>query len=991
MDVQEDLYDEFGNYIGPEIDSDEDGDAPEIEDGDDESGDEEERMEYDGEQPLLEDAAGGGEEDGRVVLHEDKKYYPTAMEVYGEEVETTVQDEDTMPITQGVVAAIKAKNFDIVEKKQPTHVYSQEFLVSMMKHPNLVRNVAVIGHLHHGKTTFVDMLVDQTHYFEAPKTGVQTVTATQKEDRRYTDSRVDEQQRGLSIKASPMTMLLQASSEKHYLFNIMDTPGHVNFSDEATAGMRLADGCLLVVDVVEGLMLNAERLLRHAVQERLPVVLCVNKMDRLPLELKLPPQDAYFKIRQVIEEVNSLLASVSGGTYPRLSPEEGNVIFASSYMNWSFTLKSFAAIYSDAHPTVDPTTFARRLWGDVYFQPRTRGFKRKPPEGGGPRTFVQFVLEPLYKLVTLTISEPEADVRAELGEMGIVLKKDEYKLDPKPLVKLVMSRFFGETSAGMVDALVAHLPSPEDGAKAKIEQTYSGSLQEDFVPGMLACDAEAMLMVNVTKMYHQPDCESFDAFGRVLSGTLKVGQEIKVLGETYSLEDQEDSAVKTITKLWLHQSRYRVEVTEVPAGCWALIEGIDSVLVKTGTLTAVKGSDVTCIFKPLPFNTRSVIKIAAEPMNPSELPKMLEGLRKLNKAYPLLSTKVEESGEHVIVGTGELFLDCVMHDLRHVYTGGGMEVKVSDPVVSFCETVVETSSLKCFAETPNGRSKLTMIAEPLEKGLAEDIENGLVSMSWDRKKLGDFFQKRYDWDLLAARSIWGFAPDERGANVLVDDTLPSEVDKGLLNSIREYVMQGFQWGCREGPLCEEPMRNLKFKILDASIAPEPINRGGGQIIPTARRVAYSAFLMATPRLMEPVYYVDILAPSDCIPAVYTVLARRRGHVTSEGPRAGTPLHTIKAYLPVIDSFGFETDLRSHTQGQAFSLAVFDHWAIVPGDPLDKNVILKPLEPQPTPHLAREFMVKTRRRKGLSEDVTINKFFDDPMLLELARQDAESYF
>ena len=124
---------------------------------------------------------------------------------------------------------------------------------------------------------------------------------------------------------------------------------------------------------------------------------------------------------------------------------------------------------------------------------------------------------------------------------------------------------------------------------------------------------------------------------------------------------------------------------------------------------------------------------------------------------------------------------------------------------------------------------------------------------------------------------------------------------------------------------------------------------------------------------------------------HQVLARRRGHVTNEGPRAGTPLHTIKAYLPVIDSFGFETDLRSHTQGQAFSLSVFDHWAIVPGDPLDKNVILKPLEPQPTPHLAREFMVKTRRRKGLSEDVTINKFFDDPMLLELAKQDAEDYF
>jgi len=386
------------------------------------------------------------------------------------------------------------------------------------------------------------------------------------------------------------------------------------------------------------------------------------------------------------------------------------------------------------------------------------------------------------------------------------------------------------------------------------------------------------------------------------------------------------------------------------------------------------------------------MKIACEPLNPSELPKMLEGLRKLNKAYPLLSTKVEESGEHVVIGTGELYVDCVMHDLRHVYAE--IEVKVSDPVVTFCETVVETSSLKCFAETPNQRSKLTMIAEPLEKGLADDIESGAVSIHWDRKRLGDFFQQRYDWDLLAARSVWGFAPDERGANILVDDTLPSEVDKGLLNSIRDYILQGFQWSCREGPLCDEPMRNVKFKILDASIAPEPIHRGGGQIIPTARRVAYSAFLMATPRLMEPVYSVEIQAPADTISAIYTVLGRRRGHVMSEGPRPGTPLSLLKAFVPVIDSFGFETDLRSHTQGQAFCLSTFDHWAIVPGDPLDKNIALRPLEPQPTPHLAREFMVKTRRRKGLSEDVSINKFFDDPMLLELARQDAEmnqSYF
>uniref|UniRef100_A0A3P9NS69 Elongation factor EFG domain-containing protein n=1 Tax=Poecilia reticulata TaxID=8081 RepID=A0A3P9NS69_POERE len=150
------------------------------------------------------------------------------------------------------------------------------------------------------------------------------------------------------------------------------------------------------------------------------------------------------------------------------------------------------------------------------------------------------------------------------------------------------------------------------------------------------------------------------------------------------------------------------------------------------------------------------------------------------------------------------------------------------------------------------------------------------------------------------------------------------------------------------------IRNVKFKILDAVIAQEPLHRGGGQVIPTARRVVYSAFLMATPRLMEPYYFVEVQAPADCVSAVYTVLARRRGHVTQDAPIPGSPLYTIKAFIPAIDSFGFETDLRTHTQGQAFALSVFHHW---------QSIVIRPLEPQPAPHLAREFMIKTRRRKA----------------------------
>jgi U5 small nuclear ribonucleoprotein component len=120
------------------------------------------------------------------------------------------------------------------------------------------------------------------------------------------------------------------------------------------------------------------------------------------------------------------------------------------------------------------------------------------------------------------------------------------------------------------------------------------------------------------------------------------------------------------------------------------------------------------------------------------------------------------------------------------------------------------------------RNKLTMISEPLEKGIAEDIENGAISLKWEKQKIASFFQTKYEWDLLAgiivpfaitlsflshlsgvARSIWAFGPDINGPNILVDDTLPGDVDKAALLSVKDSVVQGFQWATREGPLCEE--------------------------------------------------------------------------------------------------------------------------------------------------------------------------------------------
>jgi U5 small nuclear ribonucleoprotein component len=570
-------------------------------------------------------------------------------------------------------------------------------------------------------------------------------------------------------------------------------------------------------------------MMKYAIGEGLQFVLVLNCIDRLVLELKLPPNDAYHKLRHTVEEVNAELETIytALGTAQAqrafMSPLKGNVLFASSQFMFCFTLDTYAKLYAATNGNCfDPTNLAKCLWGDVYFNEATRGFQRTPPEAEQPRTFVHFILEPLYKLFAHSVGEEKDDLAATLAEVGIYLHKRDFELDPKGLLKRVMNEFFGGPAA-FVDMVVGHIPNPKEAAPIKISKIYSGDQTGSVCQDMRNLDQHGYLMVQTVKNYHRPDCVSFDLFGRVFSGTLYKGDRVKLLGDNFTLDDDEDMTIKEVANLWIYEGRYRVEVSHVPAGNWVLIGGIESSVKKNCTITTVSNDEEVEIFKPLKFPTRPVIKVACEPLNPSELPKMVDGLRKIDKAYPLAYTKVEESGEHVIMGTGELYMDCLLHDLRRLY--GDLEIKVADPVVQFCETVVETSSLKCFAETPNKKNKIYMVAEPLEKGISEDIEKGNVRIDWEGPRIGDFFSKNYEWDALAARSIWAFGPEHNGPNVLCDDTLPGEVDKGMLGTCKESLTQGFQWATREGPLCDDAIRSVKFKILNAQLASDPVQRG----------------------------------------------------------------------------------------------------------------------------------------------------------------------
>jgi len=185
-----------------------------------------------------------------------------------------------------------------------------------------------------------------------------------------------------------------------------------------------------------------------------------------------------------------------------------------------------------------------------------------------------------------------------------------------------------------------------------------------------------------------------------------------------------------------------------------------------------------------------------------------------------------------------------------------------------------------------------------------------------------------------------------------------------LNEIKDSCVAGFQWATKEGVLCEENVRGVRFDIHDVTLHADAIHRGGGQIIPTARRVLYASMLTAKPRLYEPVYLCEVQCPEVAVGGIYGVLNRRRGHVFDEHQVTGTPMFIVKAYLPVNESFGFTADLRSNTGGQAFPQCVFDHWQVLNQDPFDDSSKI------------RQIVNDIRKRKGLKEGIPpLDDYYD----------------
>lgn len=229
-----------------------------------------------------------------------------------------------------------------------------------------VRNMSVIAHVDHGKSTLTDSLLSKAGIISAAKAG----------DARATDTRADEQERGITIKSTAISLygnlendedlkdiVGQKTDGRDFLINLIDSPGHVDFSSEVTAALRVTDGALVVVDTIEGVCVQTETVLRQALGERIKPVVIINKVDRALLELQVEKEDLYQSFSRTIESVNVVISTYFDKTLGdvQVYPYKGTVAFGSGLHGWAFTVRQFATRYAKKFG-VDRNKMMERLW-----------------------------------------------------------------------------------------------------------------------------------------------------------------------------------------------------------------------------------------------------------------------------------------------------------------------------------------------------------------------------------------------------------------------------------------------------------------------------------------------------------------------------------------------------------------------------------------------------------------------------------------------------
>ncbi|KAG0326581.1 Cytoplasmic GTPase/eEF2-like protein (ribosomal biogenesis) [Podila humilis] len=903
-------------------------------------------------------------------------------------------------------------------------------LVRLQANQERVRNICILAHVDHGKTTLSDSLLASNGIISSKLAGKV----------RYLDSREDEQERGITMESSAISLYFKImrrvatataaaaaanvaattvtdqsndslaiandssavnaptdsatgvpkipgsaevnAAAEEYLINLIDSPGHVDFSGEVSTASRLCDGALVLVDAVEGVCTQTHTVLRQAWRESVRPILVINKIDRLITELQFTPMEAYIHLNKILEQVNAVMGtffsenvleedyrkkaekkkeqegkdSASTGLEDTFSdwhvetqddshiyfhPSQGNVIFSSAIDGWAFRVDQFAAIYAQKLGMKEGV-LRKCLWGDFYLDPKTKrviGYKGLKGRALKPLA-IHLVLDNIWKIYDVVVVQPDREMTEKVVKsLNLkVLPRDMRSKDTRSILTTIFSQWLPLSTCVLL-AVVEQLPSPPAAQKIRMPkmlhpfETNPPEATQDWEKGMVNCDPKSGVVAYVSKMVSVPldvlpknkrkvlsaeemrqrgritreqliasakaaeigeagvhldvdevienrarmeaeekaaaeeleGKEVLIGFSRIYSGTVRVGQKLKVLGPKYDPANPTLHCSEiTVDSLFMIMGRDLIGLEQVPAG------NVFGIEWEGGQNLVGKGMETT-----------PIVRVALEPENPSQMAQLVRGLQLLNQADPSVQVLTQETGEHVILTSGEVHLQRCMADLRERFAR--IEIAMSEPIVPFRETAIDapaqivTSSAMAANEaaqareqqaeklivksetggrgtitatTPNRHIRIVIRTVPIPEKLKKFlVENGTQIQAYVEttlglkdvaafeeqeklkakvsKELAELFAESGDEWKGKEKDILAFGPRRIGPNLLINDlgvdfqrkTSSNSSEDSMLSiqDLAESVQTGFQIATNSGPLCGEPMQGMAFFVKEVEI------------------------------------------------------------------------------------------------------------------------------------------------------------------------------